>query len=52
VKYASTGVASTIMSIVPILIIPPAIIFFRQKVSWLEVLGAFVSVIGVSLFFI
>jgi drug/metabolite transporter (DMT)-like permease len=52
VKYASTGVASTIMAIVPILIIPPAILFFRQKVSWLEVLGAFVSVIGVSLFFL
>lgn len=52
VKYASTGVASTIMSIVPILIIPPAILFFRQKVSWLEVVGAFISVTGVTLFFI
>lgn len=52
VKYASTGVASTIMSIVPILIIPPAILFFKQKVSWLEVVGACVSVIGVSLFFL
>ena len=52
VKYASTGVASTIMSIVPILIIPPAILFFKQKVSWLEVAGAFISVTGVTLFFI
>ncbi|RLD36214.1 MAG: EamA family transporter [Bacteroidetes bacterium] len=52
VKYASTGVASTLMSIVPILIIPPAVLFFKQKVSWLEVLGAFISVSGVSLFFI
>jgi drug/metabolite transporter (DMT)-like permease len=52
VKYATTGVASTIMSIVPILIIPPAILFFKQKVSWLEVIGAFVSVAGVSLFFL
>ena len=52
VKYATTGVASTIMAIVPILIIPPAIMFFKQKVSWLEILGAFISVGGVTLFFI
>jgi drug/metabolite transporter (DMT)-like permease len=52
VKYAATGVASTIMAIVPILIIPPSVIFFRQKVTWLEILGAFISVGGVTLFFI
>lgn len=52
VKYASTGVASTLMAIVPILIIPPAVLFFKQKVNWLEVVGAFISVGGVSLFFI
>lgn len=52
VKYATTGVASTIMAIVPILIIPPAVLLFKQKVSWLEVVGAFVSVTGVTLFFI
>jgi len=52
VKYATTGVASTIMAIVPILIIPPAILFFKQKVTWLEILGAFISVGGVTLFFI
>jgi len=52
VKYAATGVASTIMAIVPILIIPPAVIFFRQKVTRLEILGAFISVGGVALFFI
>lgn len=52
VKYANTGVASTIMSIVPILIIPPAVMLFKQKVTWLEILGAFISVGGVSLFFV
>jgi drug/metabolite transporter (DMT)-like permease len=52
VKYATTGVASTIMAIVPILLIPPALMFFKQKVTWLEILGAFISVGGVMLFFI
>lgn len=52
VKYAATGVASTIMALVPILLIPPAIMLFRQKVTKLEILGAFISVGGVTLFFI
>lgn len=52
VQYAATGVASTIMAIVPILIIPPAVLFFKQKVSWLEMIGAFISVGGVTLFFV
>jgi drug/metabolite transporter (DMT)-like permease len=52
VKYATTGVASTIMAIVPILLIPPAVFFLRQKISWLEILGAFISVGGVTLFFV
>jgi len=49
---SNTGVASTIMAIVPILIIPPSILLFKQKISIAEVLGAFISVIGVALFFI
>ncbi len=52
VQHTSTGIASTIMAIVPILIIPPAIIFFKQKVTLPEVIGAVLSVTGVALFFI
>lgn len=51
-KHTDTGIAATIMSIVPVLILPPVILLYKQKVSWLEAIGAFVSVIGVSLFFI
>jgi len=52
IQHANTGVASTIMSIVPILIIPPSVIFFKQKVTILEIVGAVLSVIGVAMFFI
>ena len=51
IVYTKTGIASTIMSLVPILILPPAIIFFKQKVNMLELIGAIISFIGVSLFF-
>jgi len=52
VKYTTTGIASTIMAIVPVLIIPPAIILFKEKVSLKEFIGATVAVLGVTLFFL
>lgn len=52
VQNTATGIASTIMSITPILIIPFTMIFFKQKVSWQEVVGALISVGGVAMFFI
>ena len=52
VKYTHTGIASTIMAMVPILIIPPSIIFFKHKIRPREILGAVLGVAGVVLFFI
>jgi drug/metabolite transporter (DMT)-like permease len=52
VKYTTTGIASTIMAIVPILIIPPSIVLFKQRFTWLEIAGAFISVAGVVLMFL
>jgi drug/metabolite transporter (DMT)-like permease len=52
VKHTQTGIASTIMAIVPVLIIPPAIFLFKQKVTVLEIVGALISVTGVTLFFV
>jgi drug/metabolite transporter (DMT)-like permease len=52
VKFTETGIASTIMSLVPVLIIPPAYYLYKQKVRLIEIIGAVVSVFGVSLFFI
>jgi len=51
VKHTSVGIASTIMAIVPVLIIPPAIILLKEKVSWMEVAGSIVAVLGVGIFF-
>jgi len=51
VQNTNTGIASTIMAIVPVLIILPAVILYKQKVSPAEIIGAFLSVFGVALFF-
>jgi len=52
VQHTVTGIAATIMSIVPILIIPPAIILLKQKVGFMEIVGAVISVIGVGMMFL
>jgi drug/metabolite transporter (DMT)-like permease len=52
IKYTEAGIASTIMALVPVFIILPAVVFFKQKVTVSEVLGAIVSVAGVALFFL
>jgi drug/metabolite transporter (DMT)-like permease len=52
VKYTAAGIASTIMALVPIFIILPAVIFYKEKVTLPELAGAFISVAGVALFFI
>jgi len=52
VRYTEAGIASTIMALTPILIIAPAAIIYKEKVTFAEVAGAIISVGGVSLFFI
>jgi drug/metabolite transporter (DMT)-like permease len=51
VKYTEAGIASTIMALVPIFIIIPAVIIYRQRVTLAEMIGAVISVGGVALFF-
>jgi drug/metabolite transporter (DMT)-like permease len=52
VQHTETGIAATLMAIVPVLIILPAVIIFKEKVNWKEILGAVVTVGGVALFFL
>nr|WP_321410599.1 DMT family transporter [uncultured Carboxylicivirga sp.] len=52
IKYTTTGVASTIMAIVPVLIIPPAVLLFKEKVSFMEIFGSVIAVAGVVMLFL
>lgn len=51
VQNANTAVASTIMATTPIIILLPYVLIYKKKVTWVETLGAVLSVVGVSLFF-
>ena len=52
VQYTEAGVASTLMALTPVFIIWPSYFFFKQHVTFKEIVGACISVVGVSLFFI
>ena len=52
IQHTSTGIASTIMALVPIFIIPPSILLFKHKITVREIVGTIISLCGVALFFL
>ncbi len=52
IQNTKAGVAATLMSITPILIIPISIFVFKEKVHSKEFLGAFIAVSGVAMMFL
>ncbi len=52
VQLTQVGIAQTLMALTPILIIFPSWWWFRQPITAKGLLGAIVSVLGVSLFFL
>lgn len=52
VKHTQAGIASTIMAIVPVLILAPAAWIYKEKITAVEIAGAIISVAGVAFFFI
>ena len=52
VQYTAAGIASTLMAMTPIIILLPSYWLFHEKITWRAILGAIISVVGVSLFFL
>ena len=52
VQYTAAGIASTLMAMTPIIILLPSYWLFHEKITWRAVVGAIISVFGVSLFFL
>lgn len=49
-KYA--GVAATLMSLMPIIVIPVIWVLYKQRTSWRGILGAAVAIVGVAILFL
>lgn len=52
IQQTNTGIAATLMAMVPIFIIVPSAIMFKERIKHQQVIGAIISIIGASLFFI
>jgi len=52
VQHTNAGIAQTIMSLTPVLIIPPAVFIKKERVTVREIIGALIAVFGVILFFV
>ena len=52
IQNTQTGIASTLMALVPIFIIVPSSIMFKEKITARQIVGAVISIVGASLFFL
>ena len=52
VTFTETGVAQTLLSLMPVIIIPVAWISRHQKTSWRGIIGAIIAVAGVTIIFL
>lgn len=52
IQQTKTGIASTLMGLVPIFIIVPSAFMFKEKIRPQQVIGAIISIVGATMFFI
>ena len=51
-QHIPVGVAATLMSTMPIFILAPSALIFKEKLNFREIIGAFVAVGGILVFFL
>jgi drug/metabolite transporter (DMT)-like permease len=51
IQNAEVGIASTLMSLQPVILIPIGFYFFKEEISWQSVAGTVVTLIGVAVIF-
>lgn len=52
VAYTFVGIASTLMSTVPIVMLPIIIFYYKEKLSPISIIGAIIAVIGIAVLFL
>jgi len=52
IEYAKVGIASTLMATMPIIMLPISRFYFKEKLEWKAIIGAFVAVIGAAIIFL
>jgi drug/metabolite transporter (DMT)-like permease len=52
VQHAEIGVASTLMALPPVFLLPLSYFIFKERFGWQTVAGTFVAMVGVALLFL
>lgn len=52
VSHAKVGIASTLMATVPIIMLPMVKFYYKEKLNWISVIGAFIAVGGIAILFL
>lgn len=52
VSHTKIGIASTLMATVPIIMLPMVRLYYKEKLSWFSILGAFIAVGGIAMLFL
>ncbi len=52
IQHTSTGIASTLIGLSPILIIPPSVFFKKEKINFREIIGTLIAIGGSSMLFL
>lgn len=52
ISHAKVGIASTLMSTVPIIMLPMIRYYYKEKLSWISIAGAVIAVSGIAVLFL
>ena len=52
IQHAEIGVASTLMALTPVILLPISYFVFKEKVGWQAILGTILAIAGVAILFL
>ena len=52
VQHAEIGVASTLMALPPVIVLPISYFVFKEKIGWQGIAGTFLAILGVAVLFL
>ncbi len=52
ISHTKIGIASTLMATVPIIMLPLVRFYYKEKLSWKSIVGAFIAVGGIAMLFL
>jgi drug/metabolite transporter (DMT)-like permease len=52
IANAKIGIASTLMSTMPVIMLPIVKYYYKESLSWRAIAGAFIAVAGVAILFL